>query len=91
MNYFAHALPFLDSPYFAAGTAVPDWLNVVDRRVRCRSRHARAFCENPRPDVARLLALSLLGRRGFVALRGLVRGARRAPGRSAVRADGARS
>ncbi len=40
MNYFAHALPFLDEPYFAAGTAVPDWLSVVDRRVRVRRKHA---------------------------------------------------
>lgn len=38
MNYFAHGLRFLDRPYFVAGTAVPDWLSVVDRRVRMRSR-----------------------------------------------------
>ncbi len=36
MNYFAHALRFLDRPYFVAGTAVPDWLSVVDRQVRVR-------------------------------------------------------
>ena len=35
MNYFAHALPFLDRPYFVAGTAVPDWLTVADRRCGC--------------------------------------------------------
>jgi hypothetical protein len=40
MNYFAHALPFLDDPYFAAGTGVPDWLSVVDRRVRVRLKSA---------------------------------------------------
>ena len=40
MNYFAHALPFLDDPYFAAGTGVPDWLTVVDRRVRVRLKNA---------------------------------------------------
>jgi hypothetical protein len=43
MNYFAHARPFLDDPYFAAGTGVPDWLMVVDRRVRVRSRLAEGF------------------------------------------------
>jgi hypothetical protein len=43
MNYLAHALPFLDRPYFVAGTAVPDWLTVVDRRVRVRSKHAEPF------------------------------------------------
>jgi len=40
MNYFAHGRHFIDDPYYLAGTAVPDWLNVVDRRVRVRSRHA---------------------------------------------------
>ena len=38
MNYFAHALRFLDRPYFVAGTAVPDWLSVVDRQVRVRAK-----------------------------------------------------
>jgi hypothetical protein len=43
MNYFAHALPFLDQPYFAAGTGVPDWLTVADRRVRLRFKHVEPF------------------------------------------------
>ncbi len=38
MNYFAHAIRFLDRPHFMAGTAVPDWLSVVDRRVRMRTK-----------------------------------------------------
>jgi hypothetical protein len=42
MNYFAHALPFLEDPYFIAGTGVPDWLMVVDRQSRVRLRGARA-------------------------------------------------
>jgi hypothetical protein len=46
MNYFAHALPFLDRPYFVAGTAVPDWLAVADRKVRLRSKHAEAFLDD---------------------------------------------
>lgn len=54
MNYFAHAYPFLDEPYFVAGTSVPDWLNVVDRRVRCRKRHAEPFCRDAGRDVAQL-------------------------------------
>jgi hypothetical protein len=52
MNYFAHALPFLDEPYFAAGTAVPDWLSVVDRRVRVRRRHAEAFTHSAQQPLA---------------------------------------
>ncbi|MEO2027283.1 MAG: hypothetical protein ABGZ23_15535, partial [Fuerstiella sp.] len=38
MNYLAHGYRFLDSPLFLVGTAVPDWLSVVNRRVRARSR-----------------------------------------------------
>ena len=52
MNYFAHALPFLNRPYFVAGTAVPDWLTVADRKVRLRSKHVEAFLEDADPCVA---------------------------------------
>ena len=38
MNYFTHALNHLDRPYFMAGTAIPDWLSVADRKVRLRPR-----------------------------------------------------
>ena len=54
MNYFAHALPFLDDPYFAVGTGVPDWLSVVDRRVRVRRRHAEPFLDDPDPNIVSL-------------------------------------
>ena len=36
MNYFAHGMDFIGEPFFLAGTAVPDWLNVADRKVRLR-------------------------------------------------------
>lgn len=52
MNYFAHALPFLDRPYFAAGTSVPDWLTVVDRQVRLRSKHVQPFLEDTDEHIA---------------------------------------
>lgn len=39
MNYLAHAVRFLDRPEFVAGTAVPDWLSVADRKVRLRPKH----------------------------------------------------
>ena len=52
MNYFAHALPFLDRPYYAAGTGVPDWLTVVDRPVRLRSKHATPLLDSPEPWLA---------------------------------------
>ena len=46
MNYFAHGRHFVDDPYFLAGTAVPDWLSVVNRRVRARGRLARKFVDD---------------------------------------------
>jgi hypothetical protein len=47
MNYFAHAFTFLDDPYFAAGTGVPDWLAVADRACRVRLKHAELFVDDP--------------------------------------------
>ena len=52
MNYFAHGRRFVDDPYFLAGTAVPDWLGVVDRRVRVRSRQALPHIAAEDPRVA---------------------------------------
>ena len=52
LNYFAHGLPFLDDPYFLAGTATPDWLTVSDRAVRLRSKHAAAWVDDPSPQTA---------------------------------------
>lgn len=53
MNYFAHALPFLDAaPYFVAGTAVPDWLSVVDRQSRVRRKAVAAWVADSDPTTA---------------------------------------
>lgn len=49
MNYFGHGRHFVDDPYCLAGTAVPDWLSVVDRRVRARARSARTWVDDPDP------------------------------------------
>lgn len=38
MNYFTHAVRYLDRPLFAAGVCVPDWLSVVDRKARVRGK-----------------------------------------------------
>jgi hypothetical protein len=43
MNYLAHGWQFSADPYFLAGTAAPDWLSVIDRQVRVRSRTAAQF------------------------------------------------
>jgi hypothetical protein len=53
VNYFAHAHRFLLSgnpdSHFLAGTAVPDWLNVVARRTRCHPRHVEPYLQDPDP------------------------------------------
>jgi hypothetical protein len=54
MNYFAHGIRFLDNPYMLAGTAVPDWLSVANRKVRVRQRQAALFIEDADPMVAAL-------------------------------------
>ncbi|MDP6444377.1 MAG: hypothetical protein QGG36_01110 [Pirellulaceae bacterium] len=52
MNYFAHARRFLDgNPYFVAGVALPDWLGVVDRKVRVQSKRANPWINDADPDV----------------------------------------
>ena len=52
MNYFAHGRDFVDDPYLLAGTAVPDWLSVVDRRCRVRSRYAEPVAADDDPQIA---------------------------------------
>lgn len=52
MNYFAHGRLFLDTPYFAAGTAVPDWLCVLDRKIRVRPQAAQTLVSHPDERVA---------------------------------------
>jgi hypothetical protein len=37
VNYLSHGFRFTDSPYFVAGTALPDWMSVLDRRNRAKS------------------------------------------------------
>jgi hypothetical protein len=46
MNFLSHGLRYLDQPYVVAGTAVPDWLSVVDRKIRTRSKHAMPYLQS---------------------------------------------
>lgn len=46
MNYLSHAYKYLDDPYFVAGTALPDWMSVVDRRNRARSQSAAPLADD---------------------------------------------
>ena len=52
MNYLAHGWQFTDKPYVLAGTAAPDWLSVIDRKIRLRSRTAAEFVNDPDPILA---------------------------------------
>ncbi|MFM2096161.1 MAG: hypothetical protein RIS70_3285 [Planctomycetota bacterium] len=52
MNYLAHARHLLHDPYLTAGVAVPDWLRVVDRTNRVRSKHAEPHVDHPQPEIA---------------------------------------
>jgi hypothetical protein len=57
MNYFTHALPHLRDPVFIAGTALPDWLSVVNRKVRLRPKALQPFFDHPDPFVSSLVSL----------------------------------
>jgi hypothetical protein len=46
MNFLCHAIPYLDDPLVAIGTAVPDWLSATDRKIRARERLALAALES---------------------------------------------
>lgn len=54
MNYFAHGRRFIDDPHFLVGTAVPDWLSVVNRRARARERLALPFVDHKDVGIAAL-------------------------------------
>ena len=56
MNYFAHGYRHLERPYFVAGTAIPDWLNVTNRRVRVRRKFAEPFLMSDQPTYQELAA-----------------------------------
>lgn len=52
LNYLAHAYLHLDDPYFAAGTGLPDWMSVVDRKNRARRQYAEPVAEHSDPHIA---------------------------------------
>lgn len=54
MNYLAHGWRFAAQPYFLAGTAVPDWLSVIDRKMRARGKTAALFVADEDDKLASL-------------------------------------
>ena len=51
MNFLSHAMPYFDTPLLAACTAVPDWLSVVDRKIRARKRLAIQHLDSDDPSL----------------------------------------
>ncbi|HMO12728.1 MAG TPA: hypothetical protein PKD64_15940 [Pirellulaceae bacterium] len=54
MNCFSHGFRFLDDAYFLVGTAVPDWLAMIDRKVRVRERSATKHLDASDPALQQL-------------------------------------
>ena len=52
MNYLSHAFRHLDRPYFAAGTALPDWMSLLDRKNRARRQYAEPVIDDPDSEIA---------------------------------------
>lgn len=81
MNYLAHGFRHVHDPWFLAGTALPDWLRVLDRRARIPEELAAAHRGDDDPCV-RSIARGVLqhhaddrrfhGSRAFAETRGLV-------------------
>jgi hypothetical protein len=46
MNFLSHAIPYLDQPLLAISTGVPDWLSMVDRKIRVRGKLAQPFIDS---------------------------------------------
>jgi hypothetical protein len=46
MNFLCHAMPYFDKPLLAVSTGIPDWLSVVDRKIRARGKLARQFLDS---------------------------------------------
>ncbi len=60
MNYLAHGYRFLDQPLYLAGTAVPDWLSVVNRKVRARVRLVTPVVDSTESAEVRLIGRGIL-------------------------------
>jgi hypothetical protein len=52
MNFLAHGFRHLDDPWFVAGTALPDWLRMLDRRARAPAEVVAPFADDADPRVA---------------------------------------
>ncbi len=56
MNYFAHGYQYVDRPFFLIGTALPDMLGAIHRRIRIRRQQASLFLQDVDPWVREVAA-----------------------------------
>ena len=56
MNFLCHAMPYFDTPMISACTAVPDWLSVVDRRIRARGKLAAVHVDSDDESLSQVAA-----------------------------------
>ena len=54
MNFLSHAIPYLSEPLVAVCTAIPDWLSVIDRRIRARRAKAEAVLDSADADLRKV-------------------------------------
>ncbi len=54
MNYLAHGFRHVHDPWFVAGTALPDWVRVLDRRARVSVETLTPFADADDPRVRSL-------------------------------------
>lgn len=46
MNFLCHSIPYTDQPLLSICTGIPDWLSVVDRKIRARRKLARVHVDS---------------------------------------------
>jgi len=54
MNNLSHGFRYIDRPWFLVGTALPDWLAMIDRKVRVREKYASSMVNAELPELAEL-------------------------------------
>lgn len=56
MNFLSHSIPYFDQPLLAISTGIPDWMSVVDRKIRVRSKMAAEHVGSSDPSLAQVAA-----------------------------------
>ncbi len=54
MNFLSHAIPYFDKPLLAISTGIPDWLSVIDRKIRARRKLAEQFSDSEDDEMSQV-------------------------------------